>query len=407
MYSPLATPSATRAVLEEFGLTTKKSLGQNFLVNDSVIQKIVELSALGEASEQGEVGESGAPVGDTTTAPLIGTHSGAHKEHVLEVGPGIGTLTLALLPRAAHVTSVERDARLLPVLAKTTQPWANKFTLIHKDALDLCAEDFNDAADFSGVAASCTVANPSTALPTTFIANLPYAVAATLILGYFQKFHSIESATVMVQREVADRICAAHGNKNYGAYTVKLGMFAKAVGQFRVGPNNFFPPPHVESAVVRLNRATPKDAAGNFLTLQDVQAVCTLADAAFFSRRKTIYNSMKSYFASSPAAHSAIFASASNPAASSAIFAGATPHVSQDGARKGSSLSGASANNVASATNANCCLTPANIQEMLAAANIDPRRRGETLSPAEFIALAKAQKKSPTQPFKYIPPTKA
>ena len=362
MYSPLATPSATRAVLEEFGLTTKKSLGQNFLVNDSVIQKIVELSALGEASEQGEVGESGAPVGDTTTAPLIGTHSGAHKEHVLEVGPGIGTLTLALLPRAAHVTSVERDARLLPVLAKTTQPWANKFTLIHKDALDLCAEDFNDAADFSGVAASCTVANPSTALPTTFIANLPYAVAATLILGYFQKFHSIESATVMVQREVADRICAAHGNKNYGAYTVKLGMFAKAVGQFRVGPNNFFPPPHVESAVVRLNRATPKDAAGNFLTLQDVQAVCTLADAAFFSRRKTIYNSMKSYFAS-------------NHAMPSAIFASAGAGISQCGARA-KCVGGAGP------------CTP-EIQEMLAAANIDPRRRGETLSPAEFIALAK------------------
>ena len=241
-YSPLASVSATRAVLEAHGLATKKSLGQNFLVNDDVIRRICELSGVG-------------PVDD-----------------VVEVGPGIGTLTVALLARARRVVSIERDPDLPAVLAETCAPWADRFTLISNDALAVQPDDLPFA-------------------PTAFIANLPYAVAATLVLDYFERFDSIQRATVMVQAEVADRMMAQPGTKNYGAYTVKLALFARPASRFKVAPGNFFPPPHVDSAVIRLDRCAHPD-----LTAAERAACAMMADAAFATRRKTIQNSMRTYF---------------------------------------------------------------------------------------------------------------
>ncbi len=351
MYSPLAAPKATRKVLDEFGLSTKKSLGQNFLVNDDVIRKIIELSDL----------ES----------------SGSH--HVLEVGPGIGTLTLALLPRAAHVTSVERDESLLPVLEKTTNKWADKFTLIHKDALNLEPADFTCKSSHTPKNETCDGAsanNPLSATPPTiFIANLPYAVAATLILGYFQKFESIKSATVMVQREVADRICATPGNKNYGAYTVKLGMHARPVKKFIVGPNNFFPPPHIDSAVVRLDRTTPKNAQGRPLSPAEVQATCKMADAAFFSRRKTILNSVKAYLANTR-----------EPENQNARKPEHKNTNSREPETKTKTTNTRTLKNTD--TNKTTITQAENLQQMFSQANIDPKRRGETLTQLEFIQLS-------------------
>lgn len=241
-YSSLASVSATRAVLEAHGLATKKSLGQNFLVNDDVIRRICELSGVG-------------PVDD-----------------VVEVGPGIGTLTVALLARARRVVSIERDPDLPAVLAETCAPWADRFTLISNDALAVQPDDLPFA-------------------PTAFIANLPYAVAATLVLDYFERFDSIQRATVMVQAEVADRMMAQPGTKNYGAYTVKLALFARPASRFKVAPGNFFPPPHVDSAVIRLDRCALPD-----LTAAERAACALMADAAFATRRKTIQNSMRTYF---------------------------------------------------------------------------------------------------------------
>ncbi|MCI1479366.1 MAG: 16S rRNA (adenine(1518)-N(6)/adenine(1519)-N(6))-dimethyltransferase RsmA [Eggerthellaceae bacterium] len=241
-YSSLASVSATRAVLEAHGLATKKSLGQNFLVNDDVIRRICELSGVG-------------PVDD-----------------VVEVGPGIGTLTVALLARARRVVSIERDPDLPAVLAETCAPWADRFTLISNDALAVQPDDLPFA-------------------PTAFIANLPYAVAATLVLDYFERFDSIQRATVMVQAEVADRMMAQPGTKNYGAYTVKLALFARPASRFKVAPGNFFPPPHVDSAVIRLDRCAHPD-----LTAAERAACALMADAAFATRRKTIQNSMRTYF---------------------------------------------------------------------------------------------------------------
>lgn len=239
--SPLAAPSATREVLEAHGLATKKALGQNFLVNDEVLRKIVALAELGPDDD------------------------------VLEVGPGIGTLTIAVLKNARRVVSVERDADLPAVLAETCAPWASRFTLLQMDALELQASDL----PFE---------------PNKLVANLPYAVAATVVLDYFQRFEFLDSATVMVQAEVADRMASRVGTKDYGAYTVKLRQYAEPAGRFPVAPGNFFPPPRVGSAVIRLER---RDFPG---TGAERAATCLMADAAFATRRKTLANSCKTFF---------------------------------------------------------------------------------------------------------------
>lgn len=299
--SPLASVSATRAVLESHGLATKHALGQNFLINDDILKKIVALAEL----EQGDF--------------------------VLEVGPGIGTLSIALLKNASYLVSVERDADLPAVLRETLIAWSDQFHLVSKDALDLTADDLLQAAS--------ALRAEEGKLPNKFVANLPYAVAATLVLDYFQRFDHIDSATVMVQKEVADRMSATPGNKNYGAYTVKLGMYAQAVGRFAVGPGNFFPPPHVDSAVLRLDRRVPVDGSGAPIDAEAIRATCIMADAAFASRRKTLSNSCKTYFT-------------------------------------GRGDSGKE--------------TAEKLPAMFAAAGIDPKRRGETLDQAEFIRLGQA-----------------
>jgi len=291
--SPLSTPSATREVLERHGLYTKYGLGQNFLVNDDMVKKIIALADVGP------------------------------NDCVLEVGPGIGTLTAALLQYAAHVTAIEKDADLPAVLADTLAPWSESFSLVQKDALDLVVEDLAH----------------SPALPNKLVSNLPYAVAATVVLDCFQKFEFLESATVMVQKEVADRMAAQPGTKTYGAYTVKLGLYAKPAGRFPVSPGNFFPPPRVESAVLRLNRIVPCDDEGKSVSETVRAAACTMADAAFANRRKTLANSCKAYFSGMGEQGAAI---------------------------------------------------AARLPEIFVKADIDPSRRGETLTQQEFIRLGAA-----------------
>ncbi|HIS40692.1 MAG TPA: 16S rRNA (adenine(1518)-N(6)/adenine(1519)-N(6))-dimethyltransferase RsmA [Candidatus Aphodovivens avistercoris] len=306
--SPLASVAATREVLQAHGLATKKAFGQNFLINDDVLAKIIDL-----AQVQGS-------------------------DRVLEVGPGIGTLTIALLKHAGRVVSVERDADLPAVLAETCAPWADRFALIGKDALELSADELRAAfAGLAGLEAEAQRAAGAPAdcadapMPNKFVANLPYAVAATIVLDFFERFPSLQSATVMVQKEVADRMAAEPGTKNYGAYTVKLRLHAQPTGRFAVGPGNFFPPPHVDSAVIRLDRRTPDEvtAAARALAAEGVllgcvggpdaddpaageaagaaeralvRATCLMADAAFATRRKTLANSCKTFFAGRGAA---------------------------------------------------------------------------------------------------------
>lgn len=256
-YSRLANPRETRAVLEGFGLATKHRLGQNFLVNDEVVGRIVNLAELG-----------GSDV-------------------VLEVGPGIGTLTVAMLAACRAVCSIEADRELEQVLAQTCATDGEKFALVMGDALRVTPEQVSAA--LAGLARD----GEAPSQPNKFVANLPYQVAATLILKFFQDFGSLERACVMVQAEVADRICARPGNKTYGAYTAKLALLARPTGRFEVGPGNFMPPPHVDSAVVRLDRTPMADpVSGEPLSAERAARVAEVIDAAFAQRRKTIRNSM-------------------------------------------------------------------------------------------------------------------
>lgn len=286
--SDLASPSATRAILDRFDLAPKKSFGQNFLVNDDVIRKILELSGV------------------------------SFDDVVLEVGPGIGTLTNALLKHVRAVVAVERDADLPFVLAHTLQKWEDRFHLVKKDALDLKVDDMGDLR------------------PNLFVANLPYSVAATLVLDYFWRFPFIDSATVMVQREVAERMMAKPGTKNYGAYTVKLSMVAEPVGHFIVKPDSFMPRPHVDSAVIRLNRIASIDDEHN---KEVVNIASIMAEAAFASRRKTISNSMRTYLSGGDVVRGRILAV---------------------------------------------------LDELFGAAGIDPQIRGERLAKQDYLALATA-----------------
>lgn len=241
--SPLANPSATRGLLEDYGLATKHRLGQNFLIDNHVIEKIMDLAA------------------------LDGT------ERVVEVGPGIGTLTLALLQDAARVVSIEADATLEPVLETHALDHDN-FRYIMGDALKVAPADIAAAADGE---------------PTVLVANLPYNVAATIILQFFQTMPALRTAVVMVQKEVADRIAAHPGTKAFGGYTAKLGLYAQVTGRFEVPPRCFMPAPHVDSAVVRLDRAE-----GSTASEEERERVARVIDAAFAQRRKTIRNSMSS-----------------------------------------------------------------------------------------------------------------
>ncbi|EEA91728.1 16S rRNA (adenine(1518)-N(6)/adenine(1519)-N(6))-dimethyltransferase RsmA [Collinsella stercoris] len=281
--SPLANPSATREILEAFGLATKHRLGQNFLIDNHVIERIMDL------------------------AELTGS------ERVLEVGPGIGTLTLALVQAAGRVTSIEMDSELEPVLSAHAIDHPN-FNFIMGDALAVPPAQIAEA-----------LGGESELL----VANLPYNVAATIILQFFQTMPSLRRAVVMVQKEVADRIAAVAGTKVYGAYTVKLSLYGEVTGRFEVPPRCFMPAPHVDSAVVRIDRVgfpgtlsdrrvdaacgtdAPVSTAGSDGVLtcdsnggQDGASVLVLAgapsaediarvvDAAFAQRRKTIRNSM-------------------------------------------------------------------------------------------------------------------
>lgn len=293
MLSKLASVGATRDVLERHGLATKKALGQHFLVSDGVVQHICDLAGL------------------------------APGDKVLEIGPGIGTLTCALLACGAQVAAVERDGDLIDVLAETCAEGAGELSVLHKDALQLAPADLPFA-------------------PEKLVANLPYAVAATLVLDAFERFESLQSATVMVQSEVAARMAAKPATKDYGAYSVKLALHCQPAGRFTVAPGNFFPPPRVNSTVIRLERVD------RGLSHAELAAVATMADASFAARRKTIANSCRTYFAS-----------------------------------RGSAAETAG-------EQADAALDAAGIDALLAAAGIDPKRRGESLVLDEFVALGRA-----------------
>ncbi len=269
-----------RRIAAEEGIIPTKKFGQNFVIDPGTVKKIV-------------------------TASKINSN-----DFVMEVGPGLGSLTLAILQAGANLTAVEIDpplAKRLPSTVKEFMPNAlERFNVILKDALELNAQD---------------VPNLANAQHFTLVANLPYNVATPIILTLLEKFNNLTSFLVMVQKEVADRLCAQPGTKTYGTPSVKLAWYGESQKAGLIGRNVFWPAPNVDSALVYFERNNEirEDE-------QEREKVFKIIDAAFQQRRKTLHSALKGIISN----------------------------------------------------------------ESYDIAGIDPTRRGETLTCAEFLALYKA-----------------
>ena len=235
--------STIKEILGRHGFTFSKALGQNFLINPSVCPKMAELSG------------AGAGVG------------------VIEIGPGIGVLTTELCRLADKVVSVELDARLLPVLGETLAEFDN-FKVVNADVLKL---DLNKLIrdEFPG-------------MEVVVCANLPYYITSPVIMKLLEDRLPVSAVTVMVQKEAAQRICAAVGSRESGAVTVSVNYYAEPELLFGVSAGSFMPAPKVESAVIRLNvRKKPPVET-------DEKKFFKVVKAAFSQRRKVISNSLSS-----------------------------------------------------------------------------------------------------------------
>ena len=275
----IASPNVTQHILNRFKLRADKKLGQNFLIDHSVVQRIVEAAELSE------------------------------KDTVLEVGPGIGTLTQGLAESKANVVAVELDQRLLPVLATTLEGYDN-VRVVHGDILkvDIMAEVGNQ--EFK-----CC-------------ANLPYYITTPIIFALIEKRLPMERLVAMVQKEVAERMAAKPGGKEYGALSVAIQYYTEPEIAFIVPPSSFIPAPSVDSAVIVCKRRTTPA-----VEVEDEKLFFRVVQAAFSLRRKMLSNSLK-----------------------------------------------------------NMGISSAQCAEWLSLAGIDGKRRAETLSLEEFAALANTYK---------------
>lgn len=230
----------TQELVKKYNFKFTKSLGQNFLVDDSVLSDIV----------------TGAEVND--------------EDFVIEIGPGVGTLTAQLLMKAKRVTAIELDKDLIPILQKELGANEN-FDLIHKDALKV---DFNEL-----------IGNEKSV---KLVANLPYYVTTPIILKLLKDGYNFKSLTIMIQKEVAERINAEPDCKEYGALSVLVQYYCNTSIIRKVPPTCFIPRPKVESIVIKLDRLEePK------VKTKDMKFMFELVRAGFNMRRKTLWNAAK------------------------------------------------------------------------------------------------------------------
>ena len=260
-------PADIRRLAARLGVNPTKRLGQNFVIDAGTIRRIVSLAEL--------------------TADDV----------VLEVGPGLGSLTLGLVEAAGRVVAVEIDPVLaaeLPVTVAGRAPeQAHRLTVVTADAVTL-SELPGDRPDDQ---------------PTTLVANLPYNVAVPVLLNLLEAFPSIRRALIMVQAEVADRICAPPGSRTYGIPSVKVAWYGTARRVGAVSRTVFWPAPNVDSALVSFSRsAEPGEAAG----VSRAQ-VFEVVDAAFAQRRKTLRAALASWAGSADAAQRVLAAAGINP----------------------------------------------------------------------------------------------
>ncbi|MCF2683286.1 16S rRNA (adenine(1518)-N(6)/adenine(1519)-N(6))-dimethyltransferase RsmA [Faecalicatena contorta] len=241
--STLGNPQNTIAVLQKYNFSFQKKFGQNFLIDTHVLDKIIRAAGI------------------------------TKDDMVLEIGPGIGTMTQYLAEAAGKVTAVEIDKNLIPILEDTLSEYDN-VTIINEDVLKL---DIRRLAD-----------EENQGRPIKVVANLPYYITTPIIMGLFENHVPMESITVMVQKEVADRMQTGPGSKDYGALSLAVQYYAEPYIVANVPPNCFMPRPRVGSAVIRLtcHKQPPVE-------VKDEKLMFDIIRASFNQRRKTLANGLK------------------------------------------------------------------------------------------------------------------
>ncbi len=238
----LGNPTETIAVLQKYHFNFQKKFGQNFLIDPHVLDKIIDSAGI------------------------------TKEDCVLEIGPGIGTMTQYLAEAAREVVAVEIDKKLIPILEDTLSAYDN-VTVINEDILkvDIAAlvQERNDGK------------------PIKVVANLPYYITTPIIMGLFESHVPLKSITIMVQKEVADRMQVGPGSKEYGALSLAVQYYAKPEIVANVPPNCFMPRPNVASAVIRLTRYEKPP-----VEVQDEHRMFAIIRASFNQRRKTLANSL-------------------------------------------------------------------------------------------------------------------
>jgi 16S rRNA (adenine1518-N6/adenine1519-N6)-dimethyltransferase len=250
-----------RELAARFGIRPTKTWGQNFVIDANTVQRIVRVAGVGP------------------------------QDVVVEVGPGLGSLTLALLPVAQHVTVVEVDPVLaegLPgTVAMVAPELAERLTVVHADALRV--------EELPG------------GVPTALVANLPYNISVPVVLSFLERFPTIERILVMVQLEVAERLAAKPGSRTYGVPSVKAAWYADVTLAGNVSRSVFWPVPNVDSGLVKLVRREPPQTDA---TREEVFAC---VDAAFAQRRKTLRAALASWAGSAQQAETALVAAGIDP----------------------------------------------------------------------------------------------
>lgn len=239
----LGNPKYTIEVLQKYGFVFQKRFGQNFLIDTHVLEKIIRASEI------------------------------TKDDFVLEIGPGIGTMTQYLADSARAVTAVEIDDALIPILQDTLKDWDN-VNIIHGDILKT---DIQKIADEKNQGKAIKV-----------VANLPYYITTPIIMGLFESHVPVESITVMVQKEVADRMQTGPGSKDYGALSLAVQYYAEPEIVANVPPNCFMPRPKVGSAVIQLVRYEEPP-----VQVENEKLMFRLIRASFNQRRKTLINGLK------------------------------------------------------------------------------------------------------------------
>ena len=238
----LGNPKNTIEIIQKYEFMFQKKFGQNFLIDTHVLEKIISAAGI------------------------------TKNDCVLEIGPGIGTMTQYLAENAGHVVAVEIDRNLIPILKETLADYDN-VTVINEDILRVdikaLAEEYNDGK------------------PIKVVANLPYYITTPIIMGLFESGVPIDNITVMVQKEVADRMKEGPGSKDYGALSLAVQYYAEPEIVANVPPNCFIPRPNVGSAVIRLTRHKEMPVG-----VKDPALMFKIIRASFNQRRKTLQNGL-------------------------------------------------------------------------------------------------------------------